>query len=79
MPKHKSMIITAIVLGCIGVLPAVFAAIVFLSGNSSVYADIGKYLGLSAGKLSTPLLCQLSVIFETAAFIFAAPVCDSRE
>lgn len=79
MPENKSMIITAIIFGSIGAVILIFAAVVFLTGNSGIYADIGKYLGFPSGKLSTTLLCQFAVIFEAAAFIFAVPMCDGSK
>ena len=79
MSKNKAFIITAIVLGAIGLALVVFAGIVFLTGQSSIYSDIAKYTGLAKASVTTATVCRAAVLFEAAAFLFGCTAYPADE
>lgn len=70
MLNKKPLLIAAICFGAAGLTMLIIAAAIFLSKDSTVYQDIGSFLGLDKNDLSNALVCQFAVLFESAAFLF---------
>lgn len=70
MLRKKPLLIATISFGSVGLILLIIAAAIFLTKETSVYHDIGPFLGFGRNDLSTALVCQFAVLFEFAAFLF---------
>ena len=69
MLKNKTLLISAISFGGIGIIITFFGFIWFLADDSSAFNNVGKFFGMSEGSFSLESICKISSVFELCAFI----------
>ena len=69
MLKGKPLLITAIIVGSIGLLLLFFGSVIFLDGGTEPLDVIASVLGLEKGSIKVAAVCQFAIVFEIMAFI----------
>lgn len=67
--KNKPLMLAGLIFGGIGLAIIVTAIVLYMAGETDVYNNVAQFFGMTNDKISTATICQLGILFETAAFI----------